>query len=339
MRLRPTIAGLGAAAVLLSVGVAGPAGADPIDLADSPGFVVGNTVWDLYNEAPVTVRNVWVYEEGTDPTAADAEDHLLNYGHNDMWWSAFIGDSDTTYYSPGLVWDEAEQANGDIVVTGPVEQISGLDVTGEFRFYAAGDLVRMLATYTNGTDEPITVRTGTDSSFAQGPGATVATTSSGDTLLTVTDRWLVGHDGGVGAPILTMVWQGPTAPLSPDEVTGGIDEGSLRLETGQDVTVEPGETVRFAYFTAVTGYAVGLEPPVDPSPAPVEPGQGGLEETVVAADVPAAVAVATSATAEFASFSGRLVAGLPIGTEVLNWGTVAAAAPAVPVITPPAFTG
>lgn len=339
MRLHRSRSVVAAVALAITVGIAAPAGADPIDLADGPVFVVGNTVWDLYDEAPVTVRNVWVYDEGTDPTAPDAEDHLVNYGSNDMWWSAFLGEPDTTYYGQSLVWDVADQANGDIVVTGPVEQIMDLDVVGQFRFYADGDLVRMLVSYTNPTDEAITVVTGTSSYFAGGEDSAIAATSSGDDGVTVADRWLVAHDGGEGAPVLTMVWQGPSAGVPAEDVEVTVD-GAQALATNQEVTVEPGETVRFAYFTAVTAYDVEA-PPVGPTAAPVAPGSG-LAETIVTDDLAAAVTAASDAASEFATFSGRLVAGLPVGTEVLNWGTVAAAppaTPATPVVTAPAFTG
>ncbi len=342
MRLTRSAAAAAAAAGLV-LACAASASAEPIDLGEAPGFVVGNTVWDLYPEPPVTVRNVWVYEEGTDPTAPGAEEHLLNAGSNDMWWAAFIGDDGSEYYAPGLEFDAATQANGDIVVTGPVEELEGLQVTMQFRFYAAGDLVRVLVTYTNPTTAPITVRTGTESTFLDGDSPAITATSTGDTTVSTADRWLVGHDGGEGAPVLTMVWQGPDAPLPADEVDEVGTEG-FDLETAQDVTFAPGATVHFAYFTAVTGYGSSEEPP-GPTPTPSPTSTAGAQATVVADDLAAAAASAASAASEFNSFSGRLIAGLPAGANVLNWGVVPTAtpgtpaAPATPVVTAPAFTG
>jgi hypothetical protein len=56
----------------------------------------------------------------------------------------------------------------------------------------------------------------------------------------------------------------------------------------------------------------------------------------MAADPASAVTAAIAGTSEFATFSGRLTAGIPSGTRVLNWGTVGSA---TPVIGAPSFTG
>lgn len=310
-RVRSAVA-LTTSAVLVAA-ISGLAAADPIDLGDNPQIVVGNTVWDLFT-GPVTVRNVSIYDGPVDLADPDLADHLVNVGHNDLWWSAFLDapDDASPYYWGNLNnYDMTTAANGDVVLTGPVEQIMGLDVTGEFRFYAAGDLVRVMMNYTNPTTAPITVLSGTESDVVRNAEASIEATSSGDTTVTVDDRWLVATDGGNGAPVLTMVWEGPAASLPAEQVDGGVGD----LYTYQTVTVAPGATVHFAYFTQVTGY--GSEPPM-------------------VADPDAAVASAVATTTEFGTFAGRLVAGLAPGTVVLNWGTVAAATPAAPPATPAA---
>lgn len=330
-RVRSAVA-LTAAAVLVAA-ISGLAAADPVDLEDDPQIVVGNTVWDLHTD-PVTVSTVAIYDGPVDLADPDLADHLVNFGQNDMWWSAFLETPDAApdYWGNLNNYDMTTAANGDVVLTGPVEEIMGLDVTGEFRFYAAGDLVRVMMNYTNPTAAPITVLSGTESYFVGDAEASIAATSSGDTTVTADDRWLVATDGGNGAPVLTMVWEGPAADLPAQRVEGGVEEGG-ELYTYQTVTVAPGATVHFAYFTQVTGY--GLEPPM-PDSLP------GLLPTVIVADPDAAVASAVATTTEFGTFAGRLVAGLAPGTVVLNWGTVAAAtpaAPATPVVTRPTFTG
>ncbi len=331
-----------AAALALVVASAATAGAEPIDIAaDDPAFVVGNTVWDLYASAPPTIQNVWIYEEGIDPTADDAGDHLVNFGYHDLWWSTFVGGTTEQWgmLDGSMVFDMTETAEGDIVLLGATERLDGLDVTVEYRFYADGDLVRSLATYTNPGDEPVTVSTGTWSGFGDGDEATIAATSSGDTAVTPADRWLISHNGGQGEPVLTMVWQGPGADVSPDDTTAGTaGEGfAFSLTTLQEITLAPGETLRLAYFTQVTAYEVASEP--EPTPSPTA--SPGLGETPVLSDIDAAVTTATTATSEFGAFSGRLTAGLAAGTEVANWGTVSApvAPPATPGQGDPAYTG
>lgn len=328
-RVRSAVA-LTTSAVLVAA-ISGLAAADPVDLGDDPQIVVGNTVWDLYTD-PVTVRTVSIYDGPVDLADPDLEDHLVNVGQNDMWWSAFLEtpDAEPDYWGNLNNYDMTTAANGDVVLTGPVEQIMGLDVTGEFRFYAAGDLVRVMMNYTNPTAAPITVLSGTESYFVGGGAeASIEATSSGDTTVTADDRWLVATDGGNGAPVLTMVWEGPAAGLPAQQVEGGVEEGG-ELYTYQTVTVAPGATVHFAYFTQVTGY--GFEPPT-PDSLP------GLLPTVIVADPDAAVASAVATTTEFGTFAGRLTEGLATGTVVLNWGTVGGAAPATPVVVAPAFTG
>lgn len=205
---------------------------------------------------------------------------------------------------------------------------SGLDVTVQHRYYATGDLVRVLVSITNPGTEPITARTGTDNGAGSDDQIEFLATSSGDAALTVADDWMVTSDGYETDPVLSSVWQGAGGAVRADEIGQyGVDGPVDNFYTGAPITVAPGATAYLAYFTKIYGYQGALE---------YEEGVGAT--TFVGADIAAAEAAALAGITEWATLSGRLAVGIPAGASVLNWAP-AAADPATPVVARPAFTG
>lgn len=338
MNTRRLLGAFGATAVL-TVALSSGAAAEPVDLGDgSAAIPAANVVWEVGNwggdygystteastfAADVDPADPWLVE----PVNEDALDGMFSVAVDGVFYgsAACDGEGSCDYTV------DVSPAGGDTVVTAPTEVMSALQVGVQQRFYAVGDIARTLVTLTNPTAAPVTVDVDVLSDYGSDWDTTVEADSTGDETVTTADRWFV--TGGDSDPVVTTVWAGPTAPLDPvDAMLGDVryDYGDESI-VSYELTVAPGATVHLAYFVGVRGWD---SPPMERA--------GDLQATVpIAADYAAAVAASTSAAAEFATFGGRLTAGLPAGTSVLNWGTVAAApaAPATPVVTAPAFTG
>lgn len=367
MSTRTRLLAASATAGALTLALTSIASATPIDLADtSYGIDIGPTQWTLSVYGALELDEANIY----DGAAGAPDTPIVNSDAFDGAWAMWIdggGTDGKTYYGAsgdimgGAVVDDltaqapppAQQfivdvtttTEGDVVVQGPVEQHSGLDVTVQYRFYADGDLVRVLATYTNPTGAPITVTTGTESNFGSDSGTHLDAESSGDGAVDTSDRWMVTHqDDNANDPVITSVWAGPGTGVTPSQVELAGDD----LDTAASITVAPGASVTLAYFSLLNAWTSGAapsEPPVDDLSAPEAVAAAFTVAPGVAAAVSAAVANANASTSEFSSFSGRLAAGIPAGTRVLNWGTVGGATPstpatpATPVVGAPRFTG
>lgn len=342
-RILTTVAA--AAAATLALGTT--AVAEPVDLVtDSPTVCLDRGMWDV--TATGDYFPAFMIDEGAVWETAGCTGAEIESDAFDGLWAVWLEQNgDGAYYGdtdgvPTWVADQTTAANGDVVITGPVEQHFGLDVQVELRFYVDGDMARVLATYTNPTAAPITVATGTDSGYGSDDGIRFLATSSGDAAVTTAaDSWAVTDDGGEGDPVLANAWQLPGAAWQASQLDiYGVHGTQDNMTVGGAITVPAGGTVRLAYFTKMYGYAVGqiTEGPGLQGSVPGDEDKS-LQATYVGGDVAAADTQAITDTSEWASFSGRLTAGLADGTVVANWGTVGGAAPATPVIAPPAFTG
>lgn len=327
------------AAVALAVTVAGAAGADPFDILSDPAFICQDATEWFTGELDDTYFGAFDVQDATVYPAPGCDPDLLQGDAFDDLWAIWVGDAeDSAYYGDptdltSYVVDISTAANGDVLVLGPVESLYGLDVQVEQRFYAEGDLVRVLATFTNPSAAAITVWTGTDSGYGSDADIEFIASTSGDTAVTIADSWAVSTDGSASTPVISNAWQLAGAAFNADFLERYDWHGSTTVDGDEDnlwteghLTVAPGATARLAFFSKVYGYQslAGAEADVS-------------ADTFIGLDIAAAEAAAIAGTSEWASFSGRLSAGLPAGTVVLNWS--AAAAPATPVVTRPTFTG
>lgn len=346
-----TITAATAAAGLL-VAVAGTATAAPVDIGnDEYEIVKDNTIWETASWAGdgFVIAEATIFADPVDPDDPWAE-FDLNGDAFDGALAIFVQEDES---ATQLFYGEPQEddsyvvditANGDTLVTAQAEEMLGLDVSAEQRFYAAGDMARVLATFTNPSDAPITVITGAFTNYGSDSDTVLEADSSGDGNVTADDNWIVTGDDGWYDPIVTKAWAAPGAALAPG--FAALNEPYFQYAgfsaVASELTVEPGETVHLAYFVKIHGW---LEDQVNPTSSATA--VGGAEDIAPAAaieDSYAAAALAAAAdAAEFDTFDGRLVSGLAAGTTVLNWGTVAGATdpadPADPVVADPTFTG
>jgi hypothetical protein len=157
--------------------------------------------------------------------------------------SKFNASADYSQSAPG----------GRQLVFGPAA-MSGLTVWRKFFVPTAaqGDTLgycRIQEILTNPTGSPITVTVGVLSNFGSDLSTRTLASSSGDTLATTTDRWLVTDDqlSPGGDPTLTTIIDGVGGTDRIDSLTLSAD--NLYWEW-RSVTIPAGETRIYLYFVA-----------------------------------------------------------------------------------------
>ena len=325
----------------------------PVDIGDDAYEIIkDNTLWTTTSwDDSFAINDAAIFPGPVDPADPWGQS-AVNYDAFDGALAIFVqADEDAMQHFYGTRQGSSYvvdiTTNGDTLVQAPVESMLGLDVSVEQRFYAAGDMARVLATYTNPSDAPITVVTGAFTNYGSDSNTILEADSSGDGNVTADDTWIVTGDGGWSDPVVTKAWATAGAALQPGfaALNQPFFESAGYSAAAFALTVEPGETAHLAYFVKIHGW---LDDQVSPTSTPTAVGEGAeIAPAAAIGDSYAAAALAAAAdAAEFDAFDGRLVAGLDAGTAVLNWGTVAGATdpadpadPADPVVADPTFTG
>ena len=200
---------------------------------------------------------------------------------------------------------ETDAGTGDTVITCLEEElIPGLFTTVNYRLYAAGDLARLFYTIENRTGTDITASDFYLYDNYDNNGVFKSSTGLTTGVLASDDKWIITASTA-GTTVAGSFWAlpGNTASTSSGDILSNYES----FHDFVNSTFAAGSTTYVADF-------VTMHLPLDPY---------GASETTVAFD--ASVAAAT----EFDSFSGRLIAGLPDGITVLNWGETTPAAPAL----------
>lgn len=138
----------------------------------------------------------------------------------------------------------------------PVQAMAGLDVHRELTVPDVGshDFARTVDVFHNPTDSEIATNVRVVGNLGSDKATTVFATSSGDTVVDATDRW-IGTDGGDpngGMPAIIHYVAGPGG-LRPESINVIGDN----IEWTYAITVEAGETLRLAYFTILNETRAG----------------------------------------------------------------------------------
>jgi hypothetical protein len=265
--------------------------------SSSPTVDISTDIWDMAGELNISLDD-WLSEESVG-AASDADVDVSD--------DAATGDK---------VLSAAMTSTGD-----PWE--GQLDITGEMRIFAAGDLVRTTFFITNTTASPVTASFRFDTNFGssgdlfsyQGqddsilPVPAAENSTSADALNASNVQWAV-HTEDEDAPG-AVAWGLKTAEKPGVLELDGDDYNAYY----DDVVIPAGATIALAEFHNWTPALLLSE--------------GYLEENGDPVKQALFAAAATTAAAEFDSFSGRLINGLA-GYNVINWGQVPASEPALP---------
>lgn len=228
--------------------------------------------------------------------------------------SAIIGCSSTTLTAVG---DDFVVSCDDTTTTS-----WGLDVTSDVRVLAPGDLARVTYYITNTTSEALAFgyqylwEYGDTNGHVRSTEPTVVQDSRGANVgfLDNPDVW--SYNIGNASVTAGVAWGIPGQPFAPaDSAHNGYTEAHVELLPSAGNTIGAGETIALAFFHKVQqpdllAFSSAAEPAdaTEPAAMPVpQPAASSLIET------PAQF------MAEFASFTGRLSRGLPLGVTVANW--------------------
>ena len=153
-------------------------------------------------------------------------------------------------------------ANGTTVTSGAFS-LSGLNVTTQYFFQATSPTARTISVFQNPSASPIAVTITFETNVGSDGGTNVISTSSGDTLFTNADRWIVTDDSTTaGDPANTHVLFGPGSVLSPSNAfltTTFSSAGDQGVRDDFALTVPGGSTVALMFFNELRATAADAE--------------------------------------------------------------------------------
>jgi hypothetical protein len=229
-------------------------------------------------EWEVTDDSGWALNDAEFTSGGRTDDAFDNYGsfsvEGNFYLSLVTGATTAT---------QVTAPNGDVTLTGAVNSMSGLDVSGTWTFFAHKPVARNVATFTNPGTDPISVEVEY--------GGNMGADSSNQVVLGSHDGLFVSHDGPNGDPIITHALS--DADYDMTFSTALVSGNDLMFAT-YDITVAPGETVHLLWYVAMRDYA------------------GGAESAALSQ-------ASLDAEADFLSPDARLADGDFTLTAVLNW--------------------
>jgi len=211
----------------------------------SPG--IGDLLWEAIDDTDDCFDSQTV-------SGLNIDDAIDASGNIDAYDGAWFTAVNTTSVKPNGIGD----LTGNTYTAVP-QNISGLDVTYQLFFSADTQCNRLVLFFDNTTGSPINETVRIETNFGSDSDTQVDGTSSGDTIFTTADRWIVTSDGGVeDDPVLTTVFYGPGSPaVTPTSVTQEVCDLPIDgVGVTFDITV-PGDETRclmlFGCLADITG--------------------------------------------------------------------------------------
>lgn len=180
-------------------------------------------------------------ENGQMQTLNDAFDGALSWHVHAPGWNSANADG---YQAPGgaTVSPSPQVAGQAVTVTGNVQQLQGLNVTGQLYFPAGEPVARSILILQNPTASSITVQVTNPNNLGSDSNTKIITTSSGDNVFQLgQDNWVISFQNFVGGTTTD-----PTITLAgmKQAVSAGYADGNDKPYQFFDVTVPPGGTKR-----------------------------------------------------------------------------------------------
>lgn len=179
-------------------------------------------------------------------TVGDASFGGRSDAYDDAWLTRING----AYYNPGSV-----DLTGT-TMTGPVMNLSGLNVSVQYYFAPDSAVARILVTLHNPSSAPIAATVDMPTNFGSDGGTVYRTTSSGDSSITTADRWLISSDSVFSDPINTSVFYGPGAVREvPTAYYTTVHSGAGTEGIGATFALDiaAGQTQSLMFFAGLNG--------------------------------------------------------------------------------------
>jgi hypothetical protein len=146
----------------------------------------------------------------------------------------------------------------DIFVNPKPSVLSGLTVSAQYRIGGSQPLMRSYFTFTNPTNQDITVPISWATNFAYNEKTQLKNTQSGDKVLGINDGWAVFDDDNesYGGAAVGELFYGPGKPsVTSDSVSQTVftSQGNQGVLANYTITVPANSTRALMFFTANTG--------------------------------------------------------------------------------------
>lgn len=155
----------------------------------------------------------------------------------------------------GMFWINGTQVGGvasygSTSAVFAAQAIAGLTTQLRYDALTSEPTLRAFLRLTNPGATPVTVTVDYATNFGSDNDTVVNGTSSGDTLFTPSDRWVVTSDGGPGDAVNTTVLYSGTPAIAPSSVSGTVFDcyGPQGARATYSVTVPPGQKVALVTF-------------------------------------------------------------------------------------------
>ncbi len=219
-------------------------------LLENNAISLPTTLYDA-NAGPYDVQQNGAMHDGH--TSVFRGDYASNVGASQLT----ITRNGTPEAFAGASFGTFEQQRREVVIR--QENVNGVAVTRKVFVPATGYFARYLDVLTNTSSEPVTVDVKLTTNY-RAPyccSVNLVTTSSGDRLATVADRWVVLDDSYDQDPYES--YQGPSTAVvfgdangldAPDEVGVVLNNPGRLMTTWQQVTIPAGATVAYLSFVS-----------------------------------------------------------------------------------------
>ena len=238
------------AAVCFSVGSASAATVSA-EQDISPGF--GSTTWYLSNTYASASPFTGECSSGVAGfNLDDADGPTSDNDAYDVAWEIFV--NGTGFVAPGGNVD----LTGTTVTAGP-STIAGLQVTVQHYFATGSAVDRILVSLRNPGLVSIPATVQVPVNFGSDSGTILRTTSSGDAVVTTSDRWMITSDSVPSDPVNTTVFYGPGSPaVTPTSYTQTVFDCSATNGLGAtfNLTIPAGGTRSLMFFAGLGGVTV-----------------------------------------------------------------------------------
>ena len=214
-----------------------------------PATISGNdAVWDDVENDSGTSNGDPVGGSADDSPGLGIDDaHLVSTGQDDAFDQGMtLWVNDDIYVAP-----PGPTVTPSLVATDPVT-MSGLNVSVEYYALTSSPTLRMQGIFQNPSAKPETVKVTLATNLGSDSGTTIVGTSSGDTVFTTADRWIVTDDGSDNSgsdPTVTHFLSG-AGGLQPSNVSNTVfsDSGNQGVLADYQLTVPAFSTRRLLFF-------------------------------------------------------------------------------------------
>ncbi|MBW4460701.1 MAG: DUF4347 domain-containing protein [Nodosilinea sp. WJT8-NPBG4] len=170
--------------------------------------------------------------EGVRWTSFSTDGSMSDGSLNNAQFDAYDGALRISVNGASLAFPTTADLTGQTLTFSPTTA-AGLDVSLQHYADPNNPVLRSLYSFQNSTGAAITITVGAFTNLGSDGNEAFVTTSSGDTIFDISDRWLITDDtsgggGATGDPAVTQVFYGPNASVIPVSASRSFDNVTVQ---------------------------------------------------------------------------------------------------------------